>query len=248
MTPHQFSQLLLTAAGVRTFVYHQHRIPHEVPVIVVSNHRSFLDPLVLMCGIERSLRTACHHYLGQVPVMRELVQSLGCFPLAQPERRSHTFLTQATRLLHQGQWVCVFPEGAAPMVELTSPWQVGQFQHGFAHLALRAEVPRLVVLPVAIAALQELTTLTIPVRLLSWFDPAEPCFDRPGQHPLVFYQRLNLAIGRPCWIGAHHRQLYRSSQRHEVVTRVNQHCRQEISRLLRQHRHLAIAPTVPSLS
>jgi len=242
MTPHQLSQLILAATGVRAFTYYQHRLPLAGPAIVVSNHRSFLDPLALMCGLHCSLRTACHHYLGQVPLLRDLVQSFGCFPLAQPERRSQSFLVQAADLLRRGQWVCIFPEGAVPMVELTSPWEVGQFQRGFAHLALRADIPQLAVLPVAIASLQETVTPTIPIRWLRWFDSAEDLFERPGQHPLVFYQRLNIAIGRPYWIAPRHRSLYRSKQRQEIVTRINQHCRQEIVRLLRQQRPLALLP------
>ncbi len=248
MTPHQISQLCLAATGIRTFTYYPHRLPQQVPAIVVSNHRSFLDPLALMCGTERSLRTACHHYLGQVPGVRDFVRSLGCFPLAQPERRYQSFFAQATDLLRSGQWVCVFPEGAQPMVELTSPWHLCQFQRGFAHLALRADVPRLAVLPVAIASLQETVTSTVPIRLLRWFDPSEELFNRPGRHPLVVYQRLNVVVGRPFWIGPNQRRLYRSKQNQEMVTRVNQHCRQEIARLLRQHRQLAIAPPAAPLT
>ncbi len=240
MTPQQLSHLILTAIGVRVFPYYQHRIPSQGPVIVVSNHRSVLDPLVLMAGLQGSLRTVCHHSMGQVPLWRDLVQMLGGLPLPEPEQRSHFLLGEARELLHQGQWVCIFPEGITPMLELTSPWQVSQFQRGFAHLALRAEVPRLAVLPVAIASLQETVTPTFPVRLLRWFAPSETQFDRPGRQPLVLYQRLNLVIGRPYWITPRHRQHYHSKQAQDLVTQLNQHCRQEIARLLRQHQSLAL--------
>jgi len=215
------------------FVHHQPRIPRESPVLLVSNHRSFLDPVLLTAALGRSIRFACHHYMGQVPVIREFVTTFGAFPLAAPEHRQQHFFSQATALLQGGEMVGVFPEGAEPMVNFTQPHTVGKFQRGFAHLALRAPLRDLAVLPVAIASMEEESVRSgLPLKLLSLFDPSEPLFDRPGWHPVIVYQRVNVLIGRPYWITVDRQQQYRGKQAKVVVAELTEHCQGEIAQLL----------------
>ncbi|WP_293335701.1 1-acyl-sn-glycerol-3-phosphate acyltransferase [Microcoleus sp. CAWBG58] len=227
------SRCFLAGVGTQMFVHHQQRIPQESPVLVVSNHRSFLDPLVLTAGLGRSIRFACHHYMGQVPVIRELVTSFGAFPLEAPEHRQQHFFAQATALLQDREMVGVFPEGAEPMVNFTQPNTIGKFQRGFAHLALRAPVRDLVVLPVAIASMEEKSVRSgLPLKLLSLFDPSEPLFDRAGWHPVIVYQRVNVLIGRPYWITVDRQQQYRGKKAKAVVAELTEHCQGEIAQLL----------------
>lgn len=232
--PLQFSRLLLAALGTRLYVQHENRIPHNGPVLIVSNHRSFLDAPVLMAALHRPIRFACHHYMGQVPVMREIVEKLGCFPLGSPEQRQQDFFEQAAQLLHTQQVVGVFPEGAEPMVKPTQPQEIGEFQRGFAHLALRAPVQDLVVLPVAIVSHAESSNAVFPLRLLSLFDPSEPLFSQDGWHPMVLYQRVNILVGRPYWIRPQHREHYQGRQARSLVVELTQQCRTEIDNLLHQ--------------
>jgi 1-acyl-sn-glycerol-3-phosphate acyltransferase len=227
------SRCFLAGVGTQMFVHHQQRIPQESPVLVVSNHRSFLDPVLLTAALGRSIRFACHHYMGQVPVIREFVTTFGAFPLAAPEHRQQHFFSQATAMLQGGEMVGVFPEGAEPMVEFTQPNTMGKFQRGFAHLALRASVRNLAVLPVAIASMEEESVRSgLPLKLLSLFDPSEPLFDRPGWHPVIVYQRVNVLIGRPYWITVDRQQQYRGKQAKAVVAELTEHCQGEIAQLL----------------
>jgi 1-acyl-sn-glycerol-3-phosphate acyltransferase len=232
--PLQVSRSLLAVMGTRMFIYYEDRIPTDSAVVVVSNHRSFMDAPLLMAALGYPIRIACHHYMGQVPVMREVVKQLGCFPLEEPEHRGKAFFQQATQLLEKHQWVGVFPEGAQPMVELTNPQVVGKFQRGFAHLALRAPVRNLAVLPVAIASLEESVNSAVPLRLLRLFDPSEPLFEQPGWHPMVLYHRVAVLVGHPYWITPKHREQYQGKQAKAVVEEVVTTCRDEISKLLHQ--------------
>ena len=231
--PISVSQMLLGAFGTRMFVYYKNRIPEDATVVVVSNHRSFLDAPVLIKALEHPVRIACHHYMGQMPVMREFVELLGCFPLANPTQRRQTFFTQATELLQQRQWVGIFPEGTQPMVQITDPQKLGKFQRGFAHLVFRVAVPNLVVLPVAIASTSESTNWALPLRSLRLFDPTEPLFDRPGLHPAVVYHRANVLIGRPYWITDAQRQLYQGKGAKQAASELTEYCQKEIATLLK---------------
>jgi 1-acyl-sn-glycerol-3-phosphate acyltransferase len=136
----QISRYLLAALGTQMFLYHQDRIPRTSAVLVVSNHRSFLDPILLTATIGRPIRFACHHYMGQVPLIREMVTTFGAFPLSEPRHRQQHFFAQATALLQAGEMVGLFPEGAEPMLKFTPATAMGKFQRGFAHLAMRAPI------------------------------------------------------------------------------------------------------------
>jgi 1-acyl-sn-glycerol-3-phosphate acyltransferase len=226
------SRQLLAALGTRMFFYHQNRIPQDGAVLIVSNHRSFIDAMLLMAATDRSIRFACHHYMGQVPLLRDFVTRLGCFPLDAPGQRQQSFFHQAIQLLQTRQVVGIFPEGAQPMVQLTPPQEMGEFQRGFAHLALRAPMQDLAILPVAIASQAEATNSIVPLKLLNLFDPSEPLFNQAGWHPMVVYQHVNVLIGHPTWITAAQRQSYRGKQAKAVVADLIGYCQTEISDLL----------------
>lgn len=232
--PLQISRSLLAAMGTRMFVYHEDRIPLDCAVVVVSNHRGFMDAPLLMAALGHPIRIACHHYMGQVPMMREIVTQLGCFPLKEPEHRGKAFFQQATKLLEQRQWVGIFPEGAQPMVQLTKPDAVGEFQRGFAHLALRAPVKDLAVLPIAIASLEETVNSAVPLSLLRLFDPSEPLFEQSGWHPMVIHRRVAVSVGQPYWITPKQREDYQGRTARTLVSEITTTCRDEISKLLYQ--------------
>jgi len=215
-------------------VVYQDRIPQDGALLVVSNHRSFMDAPLLMAAINRSIRFACHHYMGQVPIMREIVTRLGCFPLEASHHRQQSFFRQAVQLLQTQQAVGIFPEGAQPIVQPPSPSHSVEFQRGFAHLALRAPVGELTVLPIAIASETEVNHSGVPLRLLSLFDPSEPLFAQEGWHPMVTYQRVNVLIGRPQWVRPIQKEHYQGRQAKKMVTELTQQCHAEIDKLLHQ--------------
>jgi 1-acyl-sn-glycerol-3-phosphate acyltransferase len=232
--PLHVSRFLLMSLGIRMFVEGRDRIPSDSPILVVSNHRSFLDAPLLMAALNRPIRFACHHYMGQVPVMRDIVQQLGCFPLDDVEHRQQSFFHQAIDLLKTRQAVGIFPEGTSPMVHKTDRCEMSDFHRGFAHLALKAPVPDLAVLPVAISVQSETVTSAVPLKLLSFFDPSEPLFNQEGWHPMVLYQRVNLLVGRPIWMTSTQREKYQGKSARSRVEQLSDRCHDEIQNLLRQ--------------
>jgi 1-acyl-sn-glycerol-3-phosphate acyltransferase len=170
--------------------------------------------------------------MGRVPIFGELVTQLGFLPLDEPKQRYNTFFDRASLLLQSRAAIGIFPEGTTPMVQETSPKSIGEFQRGFAHLALRAPVENLIVLPVAIAARQELNMNLFPVRWLQLFDPIEPLFDRPDWHPLVLYHQVKVAIGRPIHITSTEKQAYHGRKALNWVNELTVQCQQEIRSLI----------------
>ncbi|USR92582.1 1-acyl-sn-glycerol-3-phosphate acyltransferase [Phormidium yuhuli AB48] len=236
----QLSRGVLGSLGIKLFLYHEDRIPESGSLVIASNHRSILDAPVLMAALNRPIRFACHHYMGQVPLMRDVVTGMGAFPLEDARRRQQSFLRQGSDLLAQREPVGVFPEGTQPMVSQTEARSLRPFHRGFAHLALQfaSRHPRqdVAILPMAIVALEEQIYQPIPIRLLRMFDPSEPLFDQPGWHPMVVYKRLAVSVGHPYWIRQGDRQAYQGSQGKAAVKRVTQTCHDEILDLLQSTR------------
>ncbi|MGV2828102.1 lysophospholipid acyltransferase family protein [Myxosarcina sp. GI1(2024)] len=232
-TSHLTAQSILSAIDVRLSVEGADRIPQDIPTIVISNHRSFLDAPILIASLPYSLRIACHHYMGQAPIIRQVaVELLGCFPLAESPHKKQRLFARAAKLLAARQWVGLFPEGTKPMVEPTQPNRLNEFERGFAHLAWRVPVSQLAVLPIAIASLDETIYPTIPIRWLRQFDRKEPFFDRPGFHPMIIYHRVKVAIGRPYIIDSAKKQQYQGKQAKELALGLTHYCQTQISELL----------------
>ncbi|MGK7927713.1 MAG: lysophospholipid acyltransferase family protein, partial [Spirulina sp.] len=133
--PLHISRGLLTTLGTQTSVCYGERVPSTHNILVISNHRSFLDAPLLMAAVHRSVRFACHHYMSQVPILREMVAALGAFPLDAPQQRQKNFFRQATGLMRARQAVGIFPEGARSMVQVNQPQEIRPFHRGFAHVA-----------------------------------------------------------------------------------------------------------------
>ena len=97
--PLHISRWLLSAIDTKITVNYQHRIPSTDAVMLISNHRSLLDAPVLMAALNRPVRFACHHYMSQVPILREMIMNLGAFPLDAPQQRQKKFFSPSHQLI-----------------------------------------------------------------------------------------------------------------------------------------------------
>jgi 1-acyl-sn-glycerol-3-phosphate acyltransferase len=94
-SPLDIYRSFVATISTKVLRYYEDRIPQDESVLVVSNHRSFMDAPVLMEGLSSPIRFASHHYMGQVPIMREIVtELLGFFALENPENRRNSFFQQ----------------------------------------------------------------------------------------------------------------------------------------------------------
>ena len=233
-TPRFLSQSLISAVNLNLTQSYLERIPQDIPTIVVSNHRSFMDAPILIQTIPNTLRIACHHYMGQTPGVKEFVNTLGCFPLGAANNRQRDFFVRANQLLTARQWVGLFPEGTKPMIEPTAPHEINSFHRGFAHLAWKSQVTNLAVLPIAIASLSETNYPSIPIRWLKHFDRHEPFFERQGLHPMLVYHRVHVLIGKPYFISTAQKREYKGRQAKKLATDLTTYCQDRITELLQE--------------
>lgn len=136
----QVARVLFVAAfGIR--VYHRDRLPRRGGVLVISNHQSYLDPILAAVGMPRPFQPMARESLFRLAPFRWLIRSLYAFPV----RRGTADLgavREALRRLKGGAVVLMFPEGTR-----TRDGSVGRLQGGPVTIAARAGVP---ILPLVI--------------------------------------------------------------------------------------------------
>jgi 1-acyl-sn-glycerol-3-phosphate acyltransferase len=123
-------------------------IPDDGPVVLVCNHVSFVDALVIAGCIRRPVRFVIDHRIYKVPVLNFVFRTAGAIPIA-PGREDPEMLARAydriSRYLEEGEVVCIFPEGA-----LTANGEMRTFRPGIVKIIRRNPVP---VVPMALRGL-----------------------------------------------------------------------------------------------
>jgi 1-acyl-sn-glycerol-3-phosphate acyltransferase len=99
-------------------------VPVAGPVVLAANHRSWLDPFVLMIACPRPIRFMAKQELFRGPFSKLFLRAQGAFPIRRgyPDRMA---LREALRLLERGEVVGMFPEGTRSRTAQIQPGQVG---------------------------------------------------------------------------------------------------------------------------
>jgi 1-acyl-sn-glycerol-3-phosphate acyltransferase len=120
-------------------------IPDEGPALIVCNHVSFMDALILSASIPRPVRFVMYYKIFNVPVMRWIFRTGKAIPIAgakeDPEVMQRAF-EEIDAALADGQLVGIFPEGA-----LTRDGEIAAFKSGVERVLKRRPVP---VVPMAL--------------------------------------------------------------------------------------------------
>jgi glycerol-3-phosphate dehydrogenase (NAD(P)+) len=116
-------------------------LPRSGPLLLASNHRSFLDPFVIGTLVRRPVYYMAKRELFEKRWQAVLLNALGAFPVDRGAGDSDAMDT-ARAILARGDCVVVFPEGTR-----VRPGPLGRPRRGVGRLALETGAP---VIPVAV--------------------------------------------------------------------------------------------------
>ena len=110
-------------------------IPKNGGFVLVSNHSSFLDPILLSISCPRILNYVARDSLFRNPVFGWGLLDVGVFPVKRWSA-DVSAIRDSVRRLKAGRGLAIFPEGAR-----SPDGQIRDFSQGFALLADKAGVP-----------------------------------------------------------------------------------------------------------
>lgn len=123
-------------------------IPERGPAVLVCNHVSFVDALVIGGSVRRPVRFVMYYKIFQIPVLNFLFRTAKAIPIASanedPELLERAF-DKIDAELEDGNIVCIFPEGS-----ITRDGEVQNFRPGIEKIVKRRPVP---IVPIALAGL-----------------------------------------------------------------------------------------------
>ncbi len=123
-------------------------IPHTGAAVLVCNHVSFVDALLLGGRIHRPVRFVMHYKIFQIPLLRFIFESAKTIPIASAREDANLLAESYDKIseeLEAGNIVCLFPEGA-----ITRDSEIHSFRPGIEKIIKRNPVP---VIPVALCGL-----------------------------------------------------------------------------------------------
>ncbi len=132
----------------RVRLEHPERVPSQGAAVLVVNHVSFIDWLLMASASPRPLRFVMTEEYARMPVVRILFRGAKVIPIA-PAAKDPVLLQRAydriVSELDEGELVCIFPEG-----QITSDGSLAPFRPGIERIVERMPVP---VIPVALIGL-----------------------------------------------------------------------------------------------
>lgn len=136
---------LMVGTLYRLRVHGLRHVPDEGAALVVCNHVSYMDALIVMGAVRRPVRFVMYHRIFGIPVLSWLFRAARCIPIA-PAKEDAALMARAfaqiDAALAEGELIGIFPEGA-----LTKDGAIAPFKSGVERILAARPVP---VVPMAL--------------------------------------------------------------------------------------------------
>lgn len=123
-------------------------LPDEGPAVIVCNHVSFVDALIITAACPRPIRFVMDHKIFRAPVLSFVFRETRAIPIApakdDPALLAHAY-DEIAHALQAGELVGIFPEG-----RITDTGELYPFKGGIKRIVERTPVP---VIPTALRGL-----------------------------------------------------------------------------------------------
>jgi 1-acyl-sn-glycerol-3-phosphate acyltransferase len=163
----RFVDWMVVHLAYRVKVRGLEHVPADGAALLVCNHVSYVDALILAAYVRRPVRFVMDAGIFRIPVLGWLFRAVRAIPIA-PAKKDPALLEQAyatiSQALRAGELVCIFPEGG-----LTRDGAIAPFKKGVERILASDAVP---VIPCALSGLwggaESRATPQLSRRLLSF--------------------------------------------------------------------------------
>ena len=185
---YRFSRLFCRVTTSMLFkqrVYGRHHEPTHGGVIYLSNHQSFLDPILVTNMLQRPGNYMARDTLFKNPRLSKLISAVNTFPVRRGKADVGA-MKEAMRRLRKGHTIVIFPEGTR-----TIDGHIGPMLAGAGMLSQRAAkwtVP--VLIEGAYEAWPRSQKLFRPAQIYVEYGPAISCEEAKQYTPAEFIDRV----------------------------------------------------------
>ena len=144
----RFIAWLLVKAVYHLRISGGEHIPQEGAALLVANHVSFVDAVVIMGASPRPVRFVMDHRIFKTPLLGFVFRHCGAIPIASAKEdpaMMEVAFAEVSKALADGQLVGLFPEG-----EITKDGELQAFRSGISRILAANPVP---VVPMALSGL-----------------------------------------------------------------------------------------------
>ena len=128
------------------------KIPKEGPLIIIANHRSDLDPLLISSVIDKYISWLAASYDFSIPVIGKMLENLGMIPVSYEKSAQRQILRDVKKVLTEKRFLGIFPEGDSYITENDFSRRLGTFTTGYIRFALKFKSD---ILPIAVIGIKE---------------------------------------------------------------------------------------------
>lgn len=192
--------VILTNTLYRVRIVGDHHVPQSGGALLMLNHLSFVDGVLLLTAVDRPIRFVVDAAYASHPLLKWLMTAMNVIPIstAGGPRLILRALRQAGQALDDGELVCIFPEG-----QITRTGSLLPFRRGFERIVKGRPVP---ILPVHLDRIWGSIFSFAHGRFVSkWPDripyPVTVSFGapQPSTTPAAELRRLVRELGEAAW-------------------------------------------------
>ncbi|MEM8607986.1 MAG: MFS transporter [Myxococcota bacterium] len=135
----RFFAWIVAKVMYRIRVVGEENLPDDGPAVLVANHVTYVDWLILSSAYQRPLRFVMHQQFLKLPLVGWAFRDAKVIPIASARENAHAVAHAMDRIaeeLEEGNVVCLFPEG-----ELTQDGELGALKPGIEKVVARTPVP-----------------------------------------------------------------------------------------------------------
>ena len=123
-------------------------IPENGPGLIVCNHVSFIDALIIFGSIRRPVKFVMYYKIFEIPILNYIFKAVGAIPIASKQENLiilENAYSQIETYLKNEELVVIFPEGA-----ITKDGKMAEFKAGIIKILKKTPVP---IIPSALTGL-----------------------------------------------------------------------------------------------
>ncbi len=129
---------ILTNTLYKLKIAGEQHIPKHSGALLVGNHMSYADALIVLAASKRPVRFIMHKAIFKIPVINLIVRGVNVIPIDGKDRKGSVewALNEASEAIKNGELVCIFAEG-----QLTRNGNLNSFRKGLERIMANCEEP-----------------------------------------------------------------------------------------------------------